>query len=210
MTKLHDRLINENRNKNMERERIKRHAEEIEQNAYPYKPVISEVSEKILLKKVDRDRPIHERLEDMSRRKNEDMARLRLEVEEAQNFEFKPKISRTSESIAQQRRIKDSEENLKPEDRLLKKGKEYGDRKAKKEVEREENMCTFVPDLQLTEQENMRYDIHQANMFGLSVGGKDDMSVDYRKRNKFEEFLQRQNQFIENKKDFQDNVSEEK
>lgn len=72
----------------------------------------------------NRDKPIHQRLDDLNRKKNEDMTRLRMEVEETLNMDFKPKISKTSESIAQQKRIKDAEENLKPEERLLKKGKE--------------------------------------------------------------------------------------
>jgi hypothetical protein len=80
-----DRLINCNKNKTSERERIKRHVEDIEQKSYSYKPVISEVSEKITVMMPDRDKPIHQRLDELNRKKNDGMTRLRLEVEETLN-----------------------------------------------------------------------------------------------------------------------------
>jgi hypothetical protein len=55
---IEERLINQNKNKVSERERIKRHVDEIEQKSYPYKPNISEVSEKIVNQLQNRDKPI--------------------------------------------------------------------------------------------------------------------------------------------------------
>lgn len=103
-----ERLHREAARRVEERQRAQREREEQEIQAYPFRPSINPDTTAIV--DMSQYKPIHERIGELQRVKNESLQRLRLDAERSnRDLTFQPRISEESDRLAQARMIETGE-----------------------------------------------------------------------------------------------------
>lgn len=106
--RVEDRLHAEAKRRAEQRAAAQREHEAQEVEAFPFKPSINPDTDIIV--NTASYRPIHERIGDLQRAKNDTLQRLRIEAERSDpDLTFAPRISETSEKLAQHRQIETGE-----------------------------------------------------------------------------------------------------
>ena len=101
-----ERLHHEADERQAQREKLKRQREEAEFKRFAYKPELNAASRAIIERKQAQEdhKPIHARIGELQRAKNEKLLRKRMEIELAnENLTFKPEIDQVSDLLAQSR-----------------------------------------------------------------------------------------------------------
>jgi len=116
------------------REKAKRAAEEVEMERYSFHPNINQEAVSALVD-MSNHKPIHERVSQIQRERNEALQRLRLKKEQDPDCTFQPKVSDASRALVKARRERDGGAEEEKEDIVTRLGKEK-----KRTVERRANL----------------------------------------------------------------------